>query len=89
MAQEGFLVAGIWILLGTALMAMYRVIAGPTLPDRVVGLNTITTKIVGILTILAILWREYYLIDMAIVLLMVNSIGGLILAKHMERRGND
>ncbi|HII61203.1 monovalent cation/H+ antiporter complex subunit F [Pyrococcus horikoshii] len=85
MAQENVLVAGVWVLLGTALMAMYRVITGPTLPDRIVGLNTITTKVVGILAILGVLWEEYFLIDMAIVLLMVNSVGGLMLAKHMER----
>ncbi|AFK22736.1 monovalent cation/H+ antiporter complex subunit F [Pyrococcus sp. ST04] len=87
MAQESILVAGIGVLLITALMATYRVIVGPSLADRVVGLNTVTTKVVGIIAILAVLWREWYLIDAAIVLLMVNSVSGLILAKYMERRG--
>ncbi|AMM54040.1 monovalent cation/H+ antiporter complex subunit F [Pyrococcus kukulkanii] len=89
MAKESILVAGIGVLLFTALMAMYRVIAGPTLADRIVGLNTVTTKVVGIIAILAVLWREWYLIDAAIVLLMVNSVSGLILAKYMERRGRN
>ncbi|AEC52542.1 putative monovalent cation/H+ antiporter subunit F [Pyrococcus sp. NA2] len=87
MVEEGLLVAGIWVLIITGLMALYRVIVGPTFADRIVGLNTITTKIVGVIAILAVLWREFYLIDVAIVLLMVNSIGGLMLAKYMERRG--
>ncbi|AAL81276.1 cation:proton antiporter [Pyrococcus furiosus DSM 3638] len=87
MVKEDVLVAGIWILLATAIIASYRVIFGPSLADRVVGLNTITTKIVGAIAILSVLWREWYLLDIAIVLLMVNSVGGLIIAKYMERRG--
>ncbi|MDK2869325.1 MAG: multicomponent Na+:H+ antiporter subunit [Pyrococcus sp.] len=87
MVKENVLVAGIWILLATAIIASYRVIFGPSLGDRVVGLNTITTKVVGAIAILSVLWREWYLLDLAIVLLMVNSVGGLIMAKYMERRG--
>ncbi|AEH24325.1 monovalent cation/H+ antiporter complex subunit F [Pyrococcus yayanosii] len=87
MAQEGILVAGIWFLLLTTIMATYRVMVGPTLPDRVVGLNTVTTKVVVMTAVLAVLWEEWYLIDAAIVLLMVNSVSGLLLAKYLERRG--
>ena len=86
MAQESLLVIAFYVLIFTAVLITYRVLRGPTLPDRVVGLNTITTKVVIIIAIVSVLRREYYLIDLAIVLLMVNSVGGLILAKYMERR---
>ena len=76
----------ILVLLATSLALFYRVLAGPTVPDRIVGLNTITTKVVVIIALLAGFLEEYFLLDLAIVLIMVNAAGGLILAKHFERR---
>ncbi|MFW6048083.1 MAG: monovalent cation/H+ antiporter complex subunit F, partial [Candidatus Natronoplasma sp.] len=62
-------------------------VMGPTIPDRIIGLNTITTKIVVGIAVISIVTEQYFLIDLAIVLLMVNTVGGLILAKHFERGG--
>ena len=91
MAGEDFLVNplgwAILVLLGTSFVLVYRVLVGPTLPDRIVGLNTITTKIVVVIALLVGLLEEYFLLDLAIVLLMVNAVGGLIMAKHFERGG--
>ncbi len=78
-----------YVLVFTAMLITYRVVRGPTLPDRIVGLNTITTKVVVIIAVVSVIRKEYYLIDLAIVLLMVNSVGGLILAKYMERRASN
>ena len=90
MAGENLLVNPLgWtilVLLATSFVLFYRVIAGPTVPDRIVGLNTITTKVVIIIALFAGFLEEYFLIDLAIVLIMVNAVGGLILAKHFERR---
>ncbi|ACJ16822.1 Multiple resistance and pH regulation protein F (mrpF / PhaF) [Thermococcus onnurineus NA1] len=86
MAQESLLVSTFYLLVFTAILITYRVVRGPTLPDRIVGLNTITTKVVMIIAIVSVIRKEYYLIDLAIVLLMVNAVGGLILAKYLERR---
>ncbi len=91
MVEENLLVDPLWwtmvILLGTSFVLFYRVVFGPTQPDRIIGLNTITTKLVVVIVILSIILKEYFLIDLAIVLLMVNTVGSLILAKHFERRG--
>ncbi|ASJ14800.1 monovalent cation/H+ antiporter complex subunit F [Thermococcus radiotolerans] len=89
MAQEGLLVSAFYVLVFTAMLITYRVVKGPTLPDRIVGLNTITTKVVVIIAVVSVIRGEYYLVDLAIVLLMVNAVGGLILAKYMERRSHD
>lgn len=74
------------LLMFTSFLLIYRVIFGPTLADRIVGLNTITTKVVIIIALYSVITKEYILIDLAIVLLMVNGVGGLILSKHFERR---
>ncbi|HIP88387.1 MAG TPA: cation:proton antiporter [Thermococcus paralvinellae] len=91
MVEENLLVTpfgwGVLILIFTSILLTYRVLFGPTLPDRIVGLNTITTKVVIIIAILSVIGRRYFLVDLAVVLLMVNAVGGLILAKYLERRG--
>ena len=91
MVEENILVSPlgltIIVLLITSFILIYRVIVGPTLPDRVVGFNTITTKMVVVIAVLSVLLREFYLLDLAIVLLMVNGVGNLILSKHLEKEG--
>ena len=75
---------GAVVLVITSLVLSYRVLFGPTLADRIVGINTVTTKTVVILAIFAFIAKEYFFLDLAVVLLMVNAVGGLILAKYME-----
>ncbi|NJE08529.1 cation:proton antiporter [Thermococcus sp. M39] len=91
MVEENLLVTpfgwGVLILIFTSILLTYRVLFGPTLPDRIVGLNTITTKVVIMIAILSVINKQYFLIDLAVVLLMVNAVGGLILSKYLERRG--
>ncbi|ACS89901.1 MULTISPECIES: monovalent cation/H+ antiporter complex subunit F [Thermococcus] len=91
MVEEDLLVNpfgwGVLILIATSLILSYRVLFGPTLADRIVGINTVTTKLVVILAIFGFIMEEYFFLDLAIVLLMVNAVGGLILAKYMEGAG--
>ncbi|MBO8174279.1 MAG: cation:proton antiporter [Thermococcus sp.] len=91
MVEENLLVTpfgwGVLVLIFTSILLTYRVLFGPTLADRIVGLNTITTKMVIMIAILSVISKQYFLIDLAVVLLMVNAVGGLILSKYLERRG--
>ena len=91
MVEENILVSPlgltIIVLLITSFILIYRVVVGPTLPDRVVGFNTITTKMVVVIAVLSVLMREFYLLDLAIVLLMVNGVVNLILSKYLEKEG--
>ncbi|HDH44699.1 MAG TPA: cation:proton antiporter [Thermococcus sp.] len=88
MVEEDLLVNpfgwGALVLIVTSLILSYRVLFGPTLADRIVGINTVTTKLVVILAIFGFIMEEYFFLDLAIVLLMVNAVGSLILAKYME-----
>ncbi len=88
MVEEDLLVNpfgwGALVLIVTSLILSYRVLFGPTLADRIVGINTVTTKLVVILAIFGFIMEEYFFLDLAMVLLMVNAVGSLILAKYME-----
>ena len=88
MVEENLLVNpfgwAVIVLVATSLILSYLVLFGPTLADRIVGINTVTTKTVVILAIFGFIAKEYFFLDLAVVLLMVNAVGGLILAKYME-----
>lgn len=73
------------LLVFTSFLLVYRIIFGPTSADRIVALNTITTKVIIIVALLSFFFQEFALIDLAIVLLMINAVSSLVLAKHLHR----
>jgi multicomponent Na+:H+ antiporter subunit F len=72
---------------GLALIAFYRVIEGPTLPDRVVAVNGIGTATVVVLALLAVGLDEGGLLDVALVYALLNFLLSLGLAKFAIDRG--
>ncbi len=66
------------------LVAASRVFLGPTTPDRVVGLDTSNTLMVGLLLVLAAFYRQEIFADVAIVYAMLSFVGTLFLAKYLE-----
>ena len=72
------------ILVLTSVICLFRVIFGPTLSDRMVGLNTISTKITIILVLLAVLYERNILLDVAIAFAMLNITGSLAVSRYME-----
>jgi multicomponent Na+:H+ antiporter subunit F len=74
----------IMVLVGTSIMCLYRVLFGPSIPDRIVGLNTISTKVTVILVVLAVLYKRDMLLDVAIAFAMLNITGSLAVSKYLE-----
>lgn len=72
------------VLVVTSVICLYRVIFGPTISDRIVGLNTISTKVTVILVLLAILYGRDILLDIAIAFAMLNITGSLAVSKYLE-----
>jgi multicomponent Na+:H+ antiporter subunit F len=66
-------------------LSFYRVLAGPTAFDRLVGLGIIGTKIVVLLILIgAITHRTDMLVDLALTYALISFIGTLVLAKFFE-----
>lgn len=66
------------------IMAMMRVIKGPTAPDRVVGLDTINTIVISGMVIFGAAFNEVIYIDVAIVYALLSYISTLFIAKYLE-----
>lgn len=84
---DGALVGAALALVGLALVAFYRVVRGPTLPDRVIAVNGVGTTTVVVLALLAAGLDEPGLVDVALVYALLNFLLSLGLARYGVRRG--
>jgi multicomponent Na+:H+ antiporter subunit F len=71
------LVAGLCLLCG------YRVIRGPTVPDRVVGLDTIATNVIAIAVLVALKTDRGLFITVSIVLAIIGFLSTVTVAKYV------
>ncbi len=79
---------GVMFLLWTAIvLAMYRLIRGPSLPDRVVALDLIAILMVGVIVIHAITTDQPVFLRAAIVVGLVAYLGTIAFAYFIEKRG--
>ena len=67
---------------------LYRVLRGPTIFDRVLGLNGISTKAIILLIVIGVYFdREDMFIDISTGYALLNSVGALAVAKYLEQKG--
>jgi multicomponent Na+:H+ antiporter subunit F len=72
------------VLLLCIVMAIIRVIKGPTAPDRIVGLDTINTIVIVSMVIFGVASASIVYIDVAIVYALLSFISTLFIAKYLE-----
>jgi multicomponent Na+:H+ antiporter subunit F len=65
--------------------SLYRAIVGPTVADRVVAINMISTKITVIIILVALILGEKNYVDVALIYAMVSFITTISVAKYLER----
>ena len=63
-----------------------RVLRGPTVYDRMLGVGVIGTKTVILVCLVGFLYERIDMfIDIAIAYAMLNFIGGIVVAKYLDR----
>ncbi|MEX0806924.1 MAG: cation:proton antiporter [Candidatus Binatia bacterium] len=73
-------------LLSSALfVAFFRLARGPSLPDRVVALDLISTISVAIVAVYTIITNKPVLLDVAIVLALIAFLGTVAFARYLEK----
>ncbi len=71
-------------LLVSIIMSILRVVFGPTIPDRVVGIDTINTIVIVGMVIFGAAYEEIIYIDVAIVYALLSFVSTLFIAKYLE-----
>ena len=69
-----------------SLFCLFRVIRGPSIADRMVGLDIFGILVVGICAILAIQTGRSFILDIGIAWIILSFIGTLTLAKYLSGR---
>lgn len=68
-------------------MSTIRIIIGPTIWDRLLGLNLVTTKLIMLIVLIASLRNETFLLDIALVYSLLGFIGITFMAIYIQNRG--
>ncbi|MFC7045174.1 monovalent cation/H+ antiporter complex subunit F [Halobacteriaceae archaeon GCM10025711] len=86
--EQGFLElavnAGLVVASALTLFAGYRVIQGPTVPDRVVALDTIATNVVAIALLFAFQTGQGLFVMVSLVLAIIGFISTVAVAEYVE-----
>ncbi len=80
-----------FVVIGLSLLIMvylYRVIQGPTVFDRVLGLNGISTKAIILVVVMGTIFeRVDMFVDISTGYALLNLVGAFAVAKFLEQRG--
>jgi multicomponent Na+:H+ antiporter subunit F len=81
-----------WLLVALAVamvMALVRLLRGPSLPDRVVALDLITTIGVAMCGVYAVAHNKPVFLDVAVVMALITFVGTVAFARYLEAKGGE
>ncbi len=84
MLLTAFTVACILLVIMTFL-CLYRAYVGPTVADRVISINVISTKAIVIMVLVSIIFHKEYFLDIAIVYALIAFLATIAVAKYLQR----
>ena len=70
-------------LVALMLLAMVRLVKGPTSADRVVALDAVNTLVVAAMIVLGVVFKQFIFIDVAIIYALLSFVGTLYIAKYL------
>ncbi|ASI99954.1 cation:proton antiporter [Thermococcus celer] len=83
MIAPEFLYAVVVVMIA-AFLSLLRVFLGPSVPDRVVGVDTLNTLIVAGMVLLGAAYDRTIYIDVAIVYALLSYVGTLAIARYLQ-----
>jgi multicomponent Na+:H+ antiporter subunit F len=83
--QTGLVLAMGVLALGLA-MPLYRLVRGPTLPDRVIALDAMANFVCALIVLYAVLSQRVLLVSVSLVIGLVLFLGTVCFARYIERR---
>ena len=67
------------------LLAVVRLVKGPTLPDRIVAMDLIGVLVVGLIVLIAASTRVRATLDAAVVIALIGFVGTVAYATYVQR----
>jgi len=69
------------------LLSALRILMGPSIWDRLLSLNLVTTKLVILIILYASIKKLPYLLDIALVYVLLSFTGTLFISVYVQRKG--
>lgn len=80
-------IAGGMVAVGVAmLLALWRLVRGPTAPDRILALDTLYVSTIAQLVLLGMLDETETYFEIALIIAMLGFFGTVVLSKYVIRR---
>nr|WP_181015524.1 monovalent cation/H+ antiporter complex subunit F [Alkalispirochaeta sphaeroplastigenens] len=76
----------IYIFSATTALSMVRVVLGPTVADRMVGLTVVASQVLGLLVLIAVDRKLTFYLDVALVYDIFGFIGILAITRYVGNR---
>jgi multicomponent Na+:H+ antiporter subunit F len=73
------------LLVASLFLAFYRLVRGPSTPDRVVALDLMALIVVGFIATYAVATEQPVLLDAAIVLALISFLSTVAFARYLEK----
>ena len=90
MTVHDLFLATVLALMALVLVYLHRVVAGPTVFDRILGLSGFGTKTTVVLLLAGALYdRVDMFVDLALAYAILSFVGSLAAARYFERGGRD
>lgn len=71
------------ILSVTIFFCLYRAVVGPTIQDRIIGINVIGTKVVVMFTLIAVIFKEAFFFDLAMIYALMLYVSTLAFVRYL------
>jgi multicomponent Na+:H+ antiporter subunit F len=73
----------LYVQIGLSAICLYRIIRGPTIPDRMVGVDIFGILVVGVCAIISVQTERSFILDIGIAWIILSFIGTITLAKYL------
>lgn len=77
----------VYFLIASSLLSMVRVVIGPSVADRMIGLNLVAAQTLAILVVVAVAADRSIYLDVALVYDIFGFVGILVLSRYFTEKG--
>lgn len=65
------------------ILALYRLLVGPTVPDRIIAFDLVAFSIVGIIILVSVLWRTPLFIEIMLIFSLLGFVGTVAFISYL------
>ena len=83
---DAAIVASLFAVALAMLLSVWRLLRGPTVPDRILALDTLYVNTIALLILFGMYLRSAIYFEAALVIAMLGFVGTVMLSKYVMRR---